>query len=112
MAIDESQKRTPGLFKEEFRGTRVIALTSKCYFADSHTEKKVSCKGVNKRQNEMIWQRYYEALFEDNKDCAKNRGFRIDKGHMVTYDQSKLGLSAYYDKRKVLDDKDHTEPLF
>ena len=32
-------------------------------------------------------------------------------GVMTTYTQTKLGLSAYYDKRKVLSDNIHTEPL-
>ena len=33
---------------------------------------------------------------------ATNRGFRMRDGQMVTYEQQKLGLSAYYDKRWVL----------
>ena len=30
-------------------------------------------------------------------------------GQMVTYEQQKLGLSAYYDKRWVLEDGIHTD---
>ena len=30
---------------------------------------------------------------------------------MTTYNQEKLGLSAYYDKRRVLADGIHTEPI-
>ena len=30
---------------------------------------------------------------------------------MCTYEQKKLGLSAYYDKRRVLEDDIHTEPI-
>ena len=30
---------------------------------------------------------------------------------MMTYEQQKLGLSAYYDKRHVLPDGIHTEPI-
>ena len=40
-----------------------------------------------------------------------NRGFRMRDGSMYTYEQRKLGLSAYYDKRWVLPDGIHTEPL-
>ena len=40
-----------------------------------------------------------------------NRGFRMRDGAMYTYEQRKLGLSAYYDKRWVLPDGIHTEPL-
>ena len=32
-------------------------------------------------------------------------------GWMMTYEQQKLGLSAYYDKRWVLPDCIHTEPI-
>ena len=45
------------------------------------------------------------------KDMATNRGFRMHKGAMYTYEQRKLGLSAYYDKRYVLPDGIHTEPI-
>ena len=34
LVTDEYSKRVPGLFKPEFKGKRVIALTSKCYFAE------------------------------------------------------------------------------
>ena len=47
--------RTPGLFKMKFKGNRMIALTSKCYYADNDTEKKISCEGVNKMQNRKSW---------------------------------------------------------
>ena len=66
LVTDEYSKRVPGLFKAEFQGKRMIALTSKCYFADSGGDegiKKFSCKGVNRRQNEMNWERYRKALF-------------------------------------------------
>ena len=34
LVTDEYSKRVPGLFKPEFKGKRMIALTSKCYYAD------------------------------------------------------------------------------
>ena len=51
LVTDEYSKRVPGLFKAEFQGKRMIALTSKCYCADSGGEgvKKFSCKGVSRR---------------------------------------------------------------
>jgi len=42
---------------------------------------------------------------------ATNRGFRMRGGQMVTYEQQKLGLSPYYDKRWVLPDGIHTKPI-
>ena len=103
--------RIPGLFKQEFAGERMIALCSKCYFADDRGEKqKLSTKGMSKKQNAITWQRFKAAL-EGNKDMATNRGFRMRDGKIVTYEQEKLGLSAYYDKRWVLPDGIHTEPI-
>ena len=119
LAWDKWSGRTPGLFKQEFEGERMIALCSKCYYADHHhiekkkeaeVKQKFSTKGMSKKQNEINWQRFKAAL-EGNKDMATNRGFRMRDGKMVTYEQEKLGLSAYYDKRWVLPDGIHTEPL-
>ena len=111
LAWDKWSGRTPGLFKKEFEGERMIALCSKCYYADHHKkEVKLSTKGMSKRQNEINWQRFKAAL-DGSKDMATNRGFRMRDGNMVTYEQEKLGLSAYYDKRWVLPDGIHTEPI-
>ena len=116
LVTDEYSKRVPGLFKAEFQGKRMIALTRKCYFADSGADnggegvKKFSCKGVSRRQNKMNWDRYKNALF-GSLDKARNIGFRKRDNHIVTYEQSKLGLSAYYDKRIVHEDGIHTSCL-
>ena len=113
LVTDEYSKRVPGLFKAEFQGKRMIALTSKCYFADSGGDegiKKFSCKGVSRRQNKMNWERYRKALF-GSLDKARNIGFRKRDNHIVTYEQSKLGLSAYYDKRIFHEDGIHTSCL-
>ena len=117
LVTDEYSKRVPGLFKPEFKGKRMIALTSKCYYADNGdsdskagSTKKFSCKGVSRRQNEMSWERYKNALF-GSIDKVTNIGFRKKENHIVTYEQSKLGLSAYYDKRIVHEDGIHTSYL-
>ena len=65
---------------------------------------------MSKKQNEVSWERYKEAL-GGAKATATNRGFRMQDVKIVTYQQQKLGLSAYYDKRWVLPDGIHTEPL-
>jgi len=91
----------------------MIALSSKCYFADDgegDEKKKFSTKGMSKAQNKPTWQRFEEAL-EGGKDMANNRSFRMRDGQMVTYEQQKLGLSAYYDKRWVLPDGINIEPI-
>ena len=89
----------------------MIALCSKCYFIEETGEKnKFSTKGMSKKQNEITWQRFKDAMV-GVKDMATNRGFRMRDGKMMTYQQEKLGLSAYYDKRWVLPDGIHTEPI-
>ena len=96
----------------EKQATFGIALCSKCFYMEDRAtgQAKVSSKGVNKRQNEMRAERFEWAL-EGSRDMATNRGFRIHNGAMYTYEQRKLGLSAYYDKRWVLEDGIHTEPI-
>ena len=53
----------------------------------------------------------FERALEGSKDMATNRGFRMHNGAMFAYEQRKLGLSTYYDKRWVLPDGIHTEPI-
>ena len=90
----------------------MIALCSKCYFIEDQGEKtKFSTKGMLKKKNEITCQRFKAALEGSKKDMATNRGFRMRDRRMVTYEQQKLGLSAYYDKRWVLPDGIHTEPI-
>ena len=92
----------------------MITLTSKCYLADggtdADTEAKISCKGISKSQNEMTWERFRNAL-EGSIDRASNKGFRLKSQSIVSYQQDKLGLSAYYDKRIVHKDGIHTGPF-
>ena len=58
LAWDKWSGRTPGLFKLECVGSRMIALCSKCYFVDEpEGEKTLSTKGMSKKQNEITWQR-------------------------------------------------------
>ena len=112
LSWDKWSSREPGLFKLESEGTRAIALCSKCYFVENELsgKAKMSSKGMSEAQNELLWQRYERAL-DGYTDMATNRGFRMHKGAIYTYEQRKLGLSAYYDKRWVLPDGIHTEPI-
>ena len=112
LSISKYLDRTPGSFKAEFNGIKMVALASKWYYAESEKAKsKFSCKGVTKKTNEMNWDRYLAAL-GGSTDKAQNTGFRVDGKKIVTYTQNKLGLSAYYDKSIVHKDEIHTEPLY
>ena len=124
LATDKFSERRPTLFKPEFVGTRGVWLTAKCYLVqDEAGENKYSCKGVSKKHNDLYFQRYKDVLDVfvktridselEGKDAdkAKNVGFRVYDQGIVTYEQNKLGLSAYYDKRYVLVDDIYTRPL-
>jgi len=65
---------------------------------------------MSKRRNNITWQRFKAAL-NGSINRAENRGFRMVNGRMATSEQRKLGLSVYYDKRWVLPDGIHTEPI-
>ena len=110
LVTDGFSARTGGLFKPEFIGFRIIAETAKCYFVKGKSGTKYSCKGMSKKQNEMTWQRYMDAL-KGELDIGKNTGFRVHGQGIVTYEQNKLGLPPYYDKRYVLEDGIHTRQL-
>ena len=110
LVTDEFSARTGGLFKPEFVGFRGVFLTAKCYFVEGKNDTKYSCKGMSKKQNEMTWGRYMAAL-KGELDTGKNTGFRVHDQGMITYEQNKLGLSAFYDKRYVLPDGIHTRSL-
>ena len=123
LPTDKFSESTRGLIKPEFVGTRGVWLTAKCYFLQNETnENKYSCKGVSKKHNDLHFQRYKEVLdvflkkidseLEGNDiSKAKNVGFTVYDQGIMTYEQSKLGLSAYYDKCYVLTDGIHTKPL-
>ena len=123
LSVDKYTERTPGLFKPEFIGTRAVFVGNKCYIAQNTEGIKYSCKGVSRKQNDMTFQRYFDCLGIGDKvkrtktlevediDKATNIGFRVHDQGIVTYEQHKLGLSAYYDKRYVLEDGIHTRPL-
>ena len=124
LATDEFSERTPGLFKPEFVGTRGVRLTAECYLVQNEAnENNCSCKSVSKKQNDLDFQRYKDDLDvflktrRDSElegkyiDKAKNVDFRVYDQGTVTYEQNKLELSAYYDKRYVLADGIHTRPL-
>ena len=64
LATDKFSRRTPGLFKPEFLGTRGLWLTVKCYLVQNEVlnGNKNSCKDISKNYNELHFQRYKDAL--------------------------------------------------
>ncbi len=103
-------KRTPGLFKEEWQGQGMVALCSKTYFGFGKTS-KVSCKGLQKKRNNFNKEHYLKVLTNQASGRGINRGFRSLHASVVTYTQARTGLTYFYGKRKVLEDGISTAPL-
>ncbi len=103
--------RTPGLFKEEATGQKMVALSSKCYLLKQGDRCKISCKGVNKCCLDNPLEIFTSVLETKNSFQNVNRGIRVRNGTVFSYEQQKNGFSYFYCKRKVLEDGVTTEPL-
>ena len=100
LAKDKFSKRTPGLFKIEFVGTKGVWLTTKCYLVQNKpNENKYSCKGVSKKHNDLHFKDVLDFFLKTRRDSelegkdidkAENVGFRVYDQGMVTYEQNKL----------------------
>ena len=110
-------KRTPGRFKVEFKGEKMIGLCSKSYCTESFAtdstpgQAKFSMKGVNKGQFKNLMSHYEQVLTSMENFKACNSGIRSKDQTMATYKQYKNALTYFYPKRKVLDDRHSTVPL-
>ena len=106
------EKRTPGKFKEEFNGIGMICLNAKVYHIwsdyvdnDGQFLSKTSCKGVQKKRNELVREDFLSRLQNPKeKHFVQNAGFVKDGLNTRTYTQDKEGLNYFYCKRKVLAD--------
>ena len=103
-------KRTPGLFKVEWRGDGFIGLCSKTYYCFGKTN-KCTTKGLNKRQNDIDKDAFLSVLTNRRSGSGVNRGFRVRDSSMMTYVQERAALTYFYPKRKVLEDGLSTAPL-
>ena len=110
-------KRTPGLFKVEFKGDKMIGLCSESYFTEKFPESdkpgqvKFSMKGVNKAQFKNTMPHYEHVLTTKQNFRASNQGIHAKDESMVRYKQSKNALTYFYPKRKILADGRTTLPL-
>ena len=116
--ITEKQfhKRTPGMYKLEFRGDGMICLNSKVYHIwgldkDGNVLFKTSSKGMQERNANLTRDNFLEVLFEKVEHEIQNSGFIQDGLQTRTYTQDKRGLNYFYCKRVVLDDGINTTYL-
>ena len=103
-------KRTPGLFKVEWRRDGFTGLCSKTYYSFGETN-KCTTKGLNKRQNDIDKDKFLSVLTNRRSGSGVNRGFRVRDSSMMTYVQERAALTYFYPKRNVLEDGLSTAPL-
>ena len=84
--ITKHDFRTPGLFKEEYKGTWAVVLNSKTYACwDSvKNASKASSKGISKRLNVLTADVYKGVLQIQHPFTGINRGFIKKDRQMVT----------------------------
>ena len=87
----------------EWEGDGIIALCSKTYYCFG-SKNKISCKGLNKANNDITTEQYMEVLTSQTSGGGVNRRFRMQDGAMYTYEQIKTAFSYLYPKRKVAPD--------
>ena len=98
-------RRTPGLFKDEFVGIGALALNPKTYICwQDNLLFKFSSKGINKKLNDLKRECFEEVLRTKAPRMGTNKGFILKDGGMYTYNQIKQGLSYFYAKRRVCED--------
>ena len=84
-------------------------LTAKCYLVQNEaSENNYSCKGVPKKHNDLHllgYKNFLDVFLKAGRDSelewkdigkAKNVDLRVYDQDIVTYEQNKLALSAYY----------------
>ena len=111
--ITKHNSQTPGLFKDEYKGTGAVALNLKTYVCWDSVKNtpKASSKGISKHLNVLTADVYKGVLQNQHPFTGINRGFIKKDQQMVTYRQSRAGITYYYAKRQVLEDGASTAPL-
>ena len=104
-------KSMPGKFKLEFCSTLMALLSPKSYICSGPEGDKLTCKGVNTKQNKLTFDDYFQVLTSQDTLTIANTGFRTKNHSVYSYKQNKRGLSSFHCKQRVLDCGIKTEPL-
>ena len=111
--FDESNRKRVGKFKDELNGlcmTRFIGLRPKLYSFEyldlfGVIFGKNTAKGVQKAmKNRLTFDDYQSSLINMNTKIVQMNSIRSDHHALFTYNINKIGLSAFDDKRYILDD--------
>ena len=101
---------TPMLFKQEWAGSAIVALSSKTYFGLGEKNKQVS-KGISIKQIQFTHQQYMDVLKTQKNRSGTNTTFRSTDNEIRTLAQQRCRLTYFYPKRIILDDGLSTAPL-
>ena len=105
-------QKSPGVFKEEFRGTECLSLFSKTYIArGGEGADKISAKGVVKSLVSNIFEKMHRALYQEEQIEVENAGIRQKDAKVYTYTQAKIGFQSFFCKRQIQEDLVSTKPL-
>ena len=111
--FDETNRKRVGKFKDELNGlcmTRFIGLRPKLYSFEyldlsGVVFGKNTAKGVQKAmKNRLTFDEYESCLINMNTKIVQMNSIRSDHHKLFTYNINKIGLSAFDDKRYILDD--------
>ena len=103
-------KRTSGLLKVEWEGQGIVGLCSKTYYCFGKKD-NFSCKGVNKKCDEINKEKYMNVLLTKKNSVGVNQHFRVVNNAMYTYTQVRDAFSYFYPKWKILEHGVSTTPL-
>ena len=104
------EKRTPGLFTEEWSAEGIIGLSGKTYYCFGVYD-KFSCKGANKQTDDINKDKYLNVLLTKQSSAGLDKAFRVVDNSIYSYTQVRDGFAYFYPKRKVLKGGVTTLPL-
>ena len=107
-AYNAINKKIPGCFKDETGGKPIkefVGLRSKMYSFTYGEEQKQVAKGIARAtiKNDLRHDMYKECLFNKTIRMCQMYSIRSDKHQMHVQAINKIGLTAFDDKRYVLD---------
>ena len=108
-----TNKRKLGYFKQEYGSKELIefvGLKSKQYSILCSCDKSIQrAKGVAKSaSNELVHRDYLHTLRKSQSKTARYSAIRSFKHKLYTVDTEKIALSAFDDKRYILEDGIHS----
>lgn len=133
--IPQVNKKIPGLFKDELNSqifTEFVGLRSKMYSIKADTVKRIvdpvleidfvkKAEGVDKMKkakgvkryvlnNKIEFSDYYKCIKDNSVAVREQNGIRSKNHRVFTVQQTKVALSPFDNKRKILDNNIDTLP--